>query len=231
MRQLINRRRLFEKVRALVVGGMCPAWVGGLFMREAAAAEQSERLPNFEFLGHRIGDSQEKFSHVFADGSWTNREPDCSSGTSACHGNQKVWSRSGYAVGGIPVDLTYGFENGKLVGAAMAFDSESHRELREMLIGKYGEPFEYGMTVQFHYLLGSGSDPTTFSHWMFREGSLVGAWNFQEASPSQVLGRFNGFLKRSIRSAADTTSLIRASVTAGKSAHGTVSGDPTPTQR
>jgi hypothetical protein len=122
VRQIIDRRRLFERFKALVVGGICPAWVGGLFMTEASAAEQSERLPAFEFLGHHIGDRvQEKFSYGSQDDS--KGEPYCSDDTSeriTCHGDLKIWSGSGYSVGGVSVDLRYGFLNGKLKSANSA---------------------------------------------------------------------------------------------------------------
>lgn len=140
--------------RSLVVGGAVAASVGSV-PATGAAAEQCERPPPFEFLGHRIGDGLEKFPEL-ADGSWIN--------------NQNSWTRSGYVVGGISVDLAYVFENGRLISVAISFDSEYRRELREMLIGKYGEPYEYTTTV---YLMIGGSHGTTLSHWMFREGSLV----------------------------------------------------------
>ena len=69
----------------------------------------------------------------------------------------------------IPVDLTYGFINGKLASLVMIFDSTFHQKIREMLIGKYGKTYESTATLytavnQYH---------NTVSQWMFREGSLV----------------------------------------------------------
>jgi hypothetical protein len=165
----MRRRRLFEYVKALMVGGVWPTSVGVTFATDAAA-EQCERLPAFEFLGHRIGDGQQKFPDLVADDSWTSSEPKCSSDTSACPGDQELWTRSGYAVGDISVDLTYGFKNGKLSWVMMVFDSASHREIREMLIGKYGETYEYTTTV---YMMVGGSHRNMVSHWKFREGFLV----------------------------------------------------------
>jgi hypothetical protein len=75
---------------------------------------------------------------------------------------------SDYTVGGVSVDLTYGFLNGKLNGLTMVFDGTFHQKIREMLIGKYGQPYEYTTTIytstnQYH---------NTVSHWNFREGFL-----------------------------------------------------------
>jgi len=98
---MVDRRRFFEHVKALVVGGMCPAWVGGLFTTETSAAEQSERLPAFEFLGHHIGDrvlgkfpsaggSETKYSErqvllpLESRDDWK-REPYCSEGPAGVH--------------------------------------------------------------------------------------------------------------------------------------------------
>jgi hypothetical protein len=47
---MIDRRSLF-------VGGAVAVSVGSVPAVEASEAELSERLPSFEFLGHRIGDS------------------------------------------------------------------------------------------------------------------------------------------------------------------------------
>jgi hypothetical protein len=98
-------------------------------------------------------------------------EPYCWEGTGGigCYGDSKIWSGSSYAVGGVPVDLTYGFLNGRLDSLVMTFDSTFLKKIREMLIGKYGKTYEstatiYTATNQYH---------NTVSQWMFREGSLV----------------------------------------------------------
>ena len=174
MRQIIDRRRLFERVKALVIGGMCPAWVGRIIAPDAVAAEPCERLPSFEFIGHHIGDGlHEKFPYLQGD-SWTSREPDCGGDTSEkCHGDLQIRSRSGYPVGDFLVDLTYIFRNGKFSSVTVVFQSSFHKQIREMLIGKYGKTsYEYTVT---RYNLGgrSFSANNTVSHWQFREGFLV----------------------------------------------------------
>ena len=186
--RIIDRRRLFEYVKALVVGGMWLAWIGGFFMKEAsAAAEQSGRLPAFEFLGHRIGDSVVgKFPPVGGSGAQPSEsrqvlrpaqdepksEPYCWEGTGGigCYGDSKIWSGSSYTVGGVPVDLIYSLPNGKLASLVMTFDSTFHQKIREMLIGKYGRTtYEYAGTV----FTAVNQYQNTVTHWQFREGFLV----------------------------------------------------------
>ncbi|HWZ05964.1 MAG TPA: hypothetical protein VNY53_03540 [Bradyrhizobium sp.] len=171
-RRIIDRRRLFEYVKALVVGGMCPAWVGGIFASDASAAEQNDRLPAFEFLGHHIGDRlQEKFPYLSQD-SWTSREEACGDDTLfRCQGDVKGWSRSGYMIADISVELTYGFQNEKLNFVSMfSIDGLFPQKLREMLIGKYGKAYE--LTFTLNMLLGGGV-PVKASYWIFREGFLA----------------------------------------------------------
>src|SRR5262249_16774686 len=140
----------------------------------------------FEFLGHSIGDSVVgKFPPVGGSGAQHSEpphlrpvqdepksEPYCWEGTGdiGCYGGSKIWSGSRYAVGGVPVDLVYGFPNGKLASLTMVFESKYHQKIREMLNGKYGKTsYEYTGTIytstnQYH---------NTVSHWQFREGFLV----------------------------------------------------------
>jgi hypothetical protein len=143
----------------------------------SSAAVELLNLPAALTMPAHIGDRlQEKFSFPSQDGTWTSREkgePYCIADTSenvTCHGDLKIWNGSGYTVGGVSVDLTYGFLNLKLHSLTMTFYSSSHNKIREMLIGKYGKTsYEYAGTIytaanQYH---------NTVSHWQFREGFLV----------------------------------------------------------
>jgi hypothetical protein len=161
---MIDRRSLF-------VGGAVAVSVGSVPAVEASEAELSERLPSFEFLGHRIGDSiHEIFPAPAEDGS--KGRPYCMNvaGRAFCYGDPKIWFGSGCTVGGVSVKLTYGLLNGKLATLTMIFDSESYQTLREMLIGKYGQPTYENFDFTFRGVHYQGN---RFSHWLFREGLLV----------------------------------------------------------
>jgi hypothetical protein len=159
--QLINRRRFFERAKALVVGGMCPAWVGGIFAADAVAAEQCERLPAFEFLGHRIGDGQETFPEFVADAEWRMVEYR----ESWVRTSPNLVSRGGtpYTIGTLLVpQLLYQFKGGRLSSVEAVFAEEDLVTVREMLAGRYGEP---------RRCVGRFKG-TSACFWLFREGIL-----------------------------------------------------------
>jgi hypothetical protein len=145
--QKIARRRL--------VGGAVAAPIAGISAADAFATGQSERLPAFQFLGHYLDDRVQEPLMRDADDPQDDRwgEP-----------NQRD------TVGDVPVDLRYGLRNGKLTSLVMVFDSTSHRELREMLIGKYGK-----VAYECFYKVNTAvrQYDNTVTHWQFREGFLV----------------------------------------------------------
>lgn len=129
----------------------------------------SQDLPSFEFRGHVIG---EDAAAAFPDYQKADIQPDCIAGLLpteySCTDGTLEGAGADKKLGSIKVNnLSWKIFDGKVVGFEIGFHSAYYPDLKNMLIGKYGEPQRTALS-DF-----AGLDfPNAIDEWDFKQGNL-----------------------------------------------------------
>lgn len=129
----------------------------------AASAALPAGLPAFEFRGHKLG---EAIDPIFTEGQTERQCRRASGGETLNCLDLQVSS-----VGDVPVEgIMYSYYQGRLYSVLMPFKNSSYPVLRQMLIGKYGQPTKESIET-----LQNGAGATIANDtaaWAFAEGAL-----------------------------------------------------------
>jgi hypothetical protein len=172
-------------MRALVLASMLIiGWSSGAWAADKKA-KPAIPLPPFEFRGHMIGEpietnylnweykpNENGALECFKDDFEIIHCNDPTVQTSPDYRNHKTHKTTHYRrLGDVSIEyLTYGFFDGKLALMTMEFENINYIKIREMTIGKFGEP-KREKIEKTQNTMGASFDNLT-SEWDFREGVL-----------------------------------------------------------
>jgi hypothetical protein len=144
----------------------------------------TDKLPSFEFRGHRIGEYVGDKFRYWTEGTKTRGSfcsPEQPSKTMICTGDPRDEPDAGSYFGKVNVTLNYEFLSKKLRRMTMGFDVRSLAEINNIVIKEYGPPDIAFMTLRT-FPVGIVTESPT-SQWLFKEGVLV----LEYGSPSAML--------------------------------------------